>query len=273
MDGENEIGLGAVQETLLLPLWGRAVETQKDNPLLVDQVAVSIVRDIGYDFSKMERNINELSRLSWVARSIYFDTEIKRFLDKYPDGSVVNIGCGLDTTFDRIDNGTVHWYDLDLPDVIALRKSYIKETERRRFIADSALGTGWYAKIESKYHVFLLIAGVIYYFDEKNVRMLFSRLAQEFGKVDLVLDYSSKRGVKVANKKVIESGGIDKKASLVWGIDDIYELEKWEMGIRVLHNMPMFQHHKKNYPVLKRLGMTISDKLKIMSLTHIEING
>jgi O-methyltransferase involved in polyketide biosynthesis len=244
MDGENEIGLGAVQETLLLPLWGRAAETLKDNPLLMDQVAVSIVRDIGYDFSKVKRNINELSRLSWVARSIYFDTEIERFLDKYPDGSVVNIGCGLDTTFDRIDNGTV-----------------------------SVLGTGWYSKIESKYHVFLLIAGVIYYFDEKNVRMLFSRLAQEFGKVDLVLDYSSKRGVKIANKKVIESGGIDKKASLVWGIDDIYELEKWETGLRVLHDMPMFHHHKKNYPVLKRLGMTISDKLKIMSLTHIEING
>lgn len=114
MNENKEISLGAVQETLLLPLWGRAEETQKNNPLLIDKVAVSIVKDIDYDFSKVNKNISVLSCLSWVARSIYFDKEINYFLDKYPDCSIVNIGCGLDTTYDRVDNGKVYWYDLDL---------------------------------------------------------------------------------------------------------------------------------------------------------------
>jgi O-methyltransferase involved in polyketide biosynthesis len=271
MNDNQKISLGAVQETLLLPLWGRAVETQKNKPLLMDKVAVSIIKDINYDFSKVEKNISKLSCLSWVARSIYFDKEIKCFLDKYPDCSIVNIGCGLDTTFDRVDNGKVDWYDLDLPDVIELRKRYIKETERRQFIAESAMEKGWYSKIKNKQHVLLLIAGVIYYFDEKSVQKLFSEFAQEFGRVEVIFDYSSKTGVKIANKQVIESGGMNQKAGLVWGIDNIYDLEKWETNIKVLNNMPMFRDHKKNYPVMKRLGMTISDKLKIMSLTHVEI--
>jgi O-methyltransferase involved in polyketide biosynthesis len=271
MSENKEIGLGAVQETLLLPLWGRALETQKDNPLLIDRVAVSIIKDINYDFSMVEKNISKLSCLSWVARSIYFDREIKCFLDKYPDCSIINIGCGLDTTYDRVDNGKVSWYDLDLPDVIDLRRRYIKETERRQFIAESVLENRWYSKIKNKQHVLLLIAGVIYYFDEKDVQKLFSQLAQEFGKLEVIFDYSSKAGVKIANKKVIESGGMNQNASLVWGIDNIYDLEKWDINIKVLDNMPMFRNHKKNYPVVKRIGMTISDKLKIMSLTHIEI--
>lgn len=271
MSEDKKICLGTVQETLLLPLWGRAIETQKENPLLIDKVAVSIIKDIDYDFSRIEKNINELSRFAWVARSIYFDQEIKCFLDKYPDGSIVNIGCGLDTTYDRVDNGKVYWYDLDLPDVIDLRRRYIKETERRQFIAESVLENGWYSKIKNRQHVLLLIAGVIYYFDEKDVKKLFSQFAQGFGKVEVIFDYSSKTGVRIANKKVIESGGMNQKASLLWGIDNIYSLEKWDTNIKVLNNMPMFKKHKKNYPLVKRIGMTISDILKIMFLAHIEI--
>ena len=271
MSENKEISLGAVQETLLLPLWGRAVETQKNKPLLMDEVARSIIKDIDYDFSRIEKNISKLSCLSWVARSIYFDQEIKSFLEQYPDGSIVNIGCGLDTTYDRVNNGKVDWYDLDLPDVIDLRRRYIKETERRQFIAASVLENGWYSKIKNKKDVLLLMAGVIYYFDEKDVQKLFSQFAQEFGQVEAVFDYSSKRGVKIANKKVIESGGMNQKAGLIWGVDNIYDLEKWDTHIKVLNNMPMFTNHKKNYHLVKRIGMTISDNLKVMSLTHIEI--
>ncbi|HBF35921.1 MAG TPA: class I SAM-dependent methyltransferase [Firmicutes bacterium] len=273
MSENREINLGAVQETLLLPLWGRALETQKNHPLLVDKVAVSIIRDLDYDFSQMAKNVNPLSCLSWVARSIYFDQEIKCFLDQYPEGTVVNIGCGLDTTFDRVDNGKVHWYDLDLPDVMDLRKRYIRETARREFIAASVMDAGWYSKIKDKQHVLLLIAGVIYYFEEKDVQKLFAALAREFGKVQVLLDYSSKTGVKIPNKKVIESGGMSEKANLVWGIDHLEDLEKWETPIKILHNMPMFHRHKNNYPWRKRLGMMISDNLKIMSLAHMEITG
>jgi hypothetical protein len=89
--------------------------------------------------------------------------------------------------------------------------------------------------------------------------------------VEIIFDYSSSKGVELANKMVIKRGGMDKSAELVWGIDDIYTLEKWDSGIKILDTMPMFREHKMNYPFYKRIGMNISDTMKIMSLAHIRI--
>ena len=130
----KKIGLSGVQETLLLPLWGRAVETKKGNPLLVDHEAVRIIESIDYDFSQIEKKINPLSRLSWVSRSIYFDKKICDFLRDNPNATIINIGCGLDTTYERVNNGKAHWYELDFPNVINTRKQLVSETPNRTFL-------------------------------------------------------------------------------------------------------------------------------------------
>ncbi len=272
MGNSNEIKLGSVQETLLLPLWGRAIETQKQKPLLIDNKAVSIVNSIPYDFTVISKNIHKITRLSWVARSIFFDKKIKAFIDLHPDATIVNIGCGLDTTFDRVDNGKIQWIDLDLPDTIDLRKKYISESNRRHFIAKSVFDTSWYDGIEKKNNVMLLIAGVLYYFDEKDVRGLFNDFHVFLPGVEIIFDYASKLGIKMSNKKVIEKGGMNKSAYLKWGINNILEIEKWDTNIKVISTMPMYKEHKKNYPVIRRIGMNITDALKIMSLAHIRIN-
>jgi O-methyltransferase involved in polyketide biosynthesis len=268
----TNIELGSVQKTLLLPLWGRAVETKKQKPLLIDKKAVSITESLDYDFSTISDNVNKLSQLSWIARSIFFDKKIIEFISTSPVATIVNIGCGLDTSFDRVDNGKIQWIDLDLPDTIALRGKYISETDRRKFISSSVFDTDWYKHILNPNKVMLLIAGVLYYFEETEVQQLFSDFHTFIPGTDVVFDYSSRKGVKIANKKVIEKGGMDKEAFLKWGIDSIYEIEKWNSTIKVISNMPMFQKHKKNFPLSKRIGMNISDVLKIMSLAHIRIN-
>jgi O-methyltransferase involved in polyketide biosynthesis len=272
MNENAKIELGSVQKTLLLPLWGRAIETKKQKPLLVDNKAISIIENLNYDFSTISNNVSKLSQLSWIARSIFFDTKIKEFISIYPEATIVNIGCGLDTTFDRVDNGSIRWIDLDLPDVIALRRKHIVETDRRKFISLSVFNTDWYENIQNPNPVMLLIAGVLYYFEETEVKQLFRDFQTFIPGAEVVFDYSSRKGVKIANKKVIEKGGMDKEACLKWGIDNIFELEKWDGTIQVKSNMPMFRKHKKNFPISKRIGMNISDMLKIMSLAHIEIN-
>lgn len=112
------IDLKEVQITLLLPLWGRAVELHQRKPKLIDNSAAELISKIDYDFTTIAKNIHPVTRHEWIARSIHIDRTIKEFLLKYPKAAIVNIGCGLDTTFNRVDNGTLHWYDLDLPDVI-----------------------------------------------------------------------------------------------------------------------------------------------------------
>jgi len=263
--------LGDIQKTLLLPLWGRAIETQKKKPFLIDKTALSIIQSIPYDFTTITQNISKISQVSWIARSIYFDEKIVAFIDQYPEATIINVGCGLDTTFDRIDNGKLHWFDLDLPDVIQLRKIYISETERRRFISASVFDKNWFRYITNKKQLMFMFAGVLYYFKEKDIRELFSRFLNHFPGVEIIFDYSSNRGVKLANKMVIKRGGMDESANLIWGIDNISDLEKWNIGIKVLDTIPMFREFKKNYPIYKRFEMTISDILRIMSLAHIRI--
>jgi O-methyltransferase involved in polyketide biosynthesis len=134
MTDRVNINLGDVQKTLFLPLWGRAVETRKGKPMLVDETAVKIIDQVDYDFSKITQNMDELSQIAWIKRSLICDQVIKKFLASYPEGTIVNIGCGLDTTFERTDNGKLKWYDLDLADVIELRRKFIQESVRRKFI-------------------------------------------------------------------------------------------------------------------------------------------
>jgi O-methyltransferase involved in polyketide biosynthesis len=268
----DKIQLGSVQETLLLPLWGRAIETQKKKPLLVDNKAVSIINNIPYDFSVISKNINKFVQFGWIARSIYFDKEIKAFIEQFPDATIVNIGCGLDTTFDRVDNGKIQWIDLDLPDTIELRKMYISESDRRQFVAKSVFDTSWYNKVVNKNHVMLLIAGVLFYFDETDVKKLFYDFHNYLPGVEVIFDYGSTLGTKISNKRVIEKGGMDKSAYIKWWIDNILEIEKWNSNIKLLSNMPMYKEHKKNYSIMERIGMNIVDALKMMSLAHIKIN-
>ena len=267
----TKITLSGVQETLLLPLWGRAHETKKDKPLLIDQEAVRIIDQIDYDFSQIERRVNPLSRMAWVARSIYFDQKITEFLTSFPNGTIINIGCGLDTTYERVHNGKATWYELDFPEVIETRKKVVQETPNRIFLPYSVFDPTWYASVTAKENVLIMIAGVLYYFQENEIKVLVKTLSEHFGTVKMIFDYSSIFGMKVANKKVIVDGGMDTSAYLKWGINDIKVLETWKCGITVDENMKMFADHRKRYPFKKRLGMWISDATSIMSLAKITI--
>jgi len=263
--------LKGVQKTLLLPLWGRAVETQKEKPILVDEEAVKIINSIDYDFSQIAEKISPISRASWIARSVFFDQRIKDYLISNPYGTVINIGCGLDTTYERVNNGKAIWYELDFPEVIATRKLFIQESSTRKFLPYSVFDNTWYSEIAKKDYILIMIAGVIYYFDESEVKKLLNDFQREFKKNTVIFDFCSTNGKKIANKAVIEESGMDKNPNLRWGTDNIYEIEKWNNGIHVDETMKMFAIHRKKFPFMKRFGMWMSDILSIMSLAKITI--
>jgi O-methyltransferase involved in polyketide biosynthesis len=113
-------------ETLLLPLSIRAVESQRPDALVRDEIAVSLVRDAKFDFSAIKHARNdEVSQLAVILRCRQFDRLAQEFLSQNPEAVVIHLGCGLDSRYERIDNGKVSWYDLDLPEVIQLRRELI----------------------------------------------------------------------------------------------------------------------------------------------------
>jgi O-methyltransferase involved in polyketide biosynthesis len=265
--------LGSVQKTLLLPLWGRAEEAKKAHPMLVDRTAVEILAAIDYDFSTIARNISFVSQLAWVARAIHTDRTIREFLALRPEATVVNLGCGLDTTFERVDNGRLRWYDLDLPDAIALRERYIAPTERRRSVARSLLDDAWMSEIERGDEVFFVASGVLYYFEEAQVRAFLTRLADEFPGSEAVFDAVSPRGVRMANRRVIQAGGMDETAILKWGLERVKDLEAWDSRMAVLEAYPKFRGLKSGLSLKEKWGMQVSDWLGIMWMVHLRLGS
>jgi O-methyltransferase involved in polyketide biosynthesis len=272
MSDKIAIDLGSVQKTLLLPLWGRAVETRKPTPRLLDKTAAEIIEKINYDFSTIASNINPLTQFAWIARSIHFDRTIRRFLQIYPEATIVNIGCGLDTTFERTDNGKLRWYDLDMPDVITLRKQFIEESHRRRFISGSFLEDAWIRQLAINDNVLFLAAGVFYYFEESQMKEFFSRIASLFPGSEAVFDVASPLGVRVANKVVIKAGGMDESSILKWGLKRASELREWDDRITVLEEYPMFKYMKKGLSLKGKIGTLESDLLRIMSIVHLRFS-
>lgn len=273
MSGMNAVELGSVQKTLLLPLWGRAVETGEKRALLVDEAAARIVATIEYDFSTMARKISPITRLAWIARSLHIDHTIRQFVEQHSAATIVNLGCGLDTTFERVDNGKLRWYDLDLPDVIELRSRYIQQGARRGFIACSVLDDTWIERVEVVGSVLFVAAGVLYYFSESQVKAIFTRLADKFPGGELVFDACSPRGVTLANKKVIRDGGMDDNAQLKWGLGRADEIHEWDPRITIVAEYPIFRGMRSGLTFKEKYGTFLSDALRIMSMVHLRIEN
>jgi len=273
MTGTHTIELGGVQKTLLLPLWGRAVETRKSRPLLVDEAAVKIIASIDYDFSAIARNISVTTQLSWIARSLHADRTLREFLERHPQATVVNLGCGLDTTFDRIDNGHLRWYDLDFPDVIDLRKRFFPDSDRRHSIASSMLDEGWLREVEIADAVFFLAAGVMYYLQESQIKALLIRLADTFPGAEVLFDACSPLGRKMANEKVIKAGGMDESAMLRWGLRRAKDLQSWDNRIAVIAEYPTFHNMKHGRSIKEKWAMFLSDILGIISMVHLRLGS
>jgi len=187
------VDLGPVQETLLIPLLGRAEATQAQGGLLHDPKAVEIVQALDYDFDKWRGGP---SLLGTVLRTRLFDEQVKTFLAQHPRGTVVEIGVGLNTRFERLDNGHAHWLELDLPDAMALRRRFFNDTERRTMLEASALDADWHTRVDAlPGPVCFVSEAVIIYFDTEVVEPWLQQLARRFPQAWLITDTTSSRMV------------------------------------------------------------------------------
>jgi len=133
--------LDPTAETLVLPLCYRAMESQRPDALIHDPKAAEIVAQLDYDFTRIKSQ--SFQQLNVVLRVREFDRSTRAFLARHPDGVVADIGCGLDTRFDRVDNGHVRWFNLDLSEVIVLRERFFPPSPRCQNLASSALDLDW----------------------------------------------------------------------------------------------------------------------------------
>jgi O-methyltransferase involved in polyketide biosynthesis len=265
-----DIILGPVQRTLFLPVVVRALESKKLTPLLHDKTAKEIVERVNLDFTKLITSTTELSRIAWIVRCTCFDRLIKDFLRRYPAATVVNIGCGLDTTYERVDNELVQWYDMDQPDVIELRKLFMNETKNRKFIAGSFLENNWYKILGFPEHVLFIAGGVFYYYEEKVIRTFFIKLSLMFQSCELLFDVTSPSGVRAANK-ILQKAGNDDKSFLKWGLKSTDTILSWSSRLRLMGKYYTYKQEGVAMNLKNRILGWISDALNIQYIVHFKI--
>ncbi|MGB8310384.1 MAG: class I SAM-dependent methyltransferase [Halobacteriota archaeon] len=199
-----KVRLGGVSATMLGCLWGRAQFSKEYSSLFYDAKAVELADKIDYDFStsdmpfediwfNISRKVNLPSFESPVLRAKQFDDKIRAYIAEHPHASVISLATGLDATFYRVDNGLIHWYDLDLPAVIDIRKQLLPEPDRVTYIAKSLLDPSWCKDIEhTEDGVFMIAGGALGWFEEAQVKQFFSMLADNFPDGEIVFDAMSR---------------------------------------------------------------------------------
>ena len=226
---KEKVRLTENEETLLIPLYSKAVENRQPNPILVDRKAQEILEKVEYDFDKL--NVPRKTAVTLCIRAKRFDFYTRNFLAGHLESVVIHLGCGLDARCERASGGEAEWYDLDLPDVIDLRRAFYEETAKYHMISSSAADLRWIDDIAAHGRPVLVVAeGLFMYLTEDEIKALILNLKRAFPGCDLVFDAYSILTAKHANKhpSIQKTGAVIK-----WGIDNAASMEQWADGIRL----------------------------------------
>ncbi|MDR2417559.1 MAG: class I SAM-dependent methyltransferase [Treponema sp.] len=265
MANQDRLTEQSIQSTMLIPLYGRMIAGKRFPDILRDHAAERICETVNYDFSGISKTYgSEYAALTCLIRAARMDDHARTYIAAHPDGVVINLGAGLDDTFSRVDNGAVHWYNLDLPDAIAYREHFIQSSERCHSIAKSMFDYTWLEEVNMPpdSSVCVLAAGLFFFFEEKELRELTSKLCGRFSHGELFFEACSRSGMKIANKMVKKTGntGVEMK---FW-VDNPASLKAWSPKITQTASYSFFGSRYKDMRLAKftRFIMWGADFLK-----------
>ena len=226
-----------VQETLILPLYSRKLCSELYPNLYRDETAVRLIDQIDYDFSVAEKNSRSLMQrfgaLEVAMRQNDLAWEVRDYLKDHPKAAVVNLGCGLDNTGRSCDNGKCKIYNLDFPDVIAVRDALLPALEREKNIPCNLNNTSWFREIDASGGAVFFAAGVFYYFLTPQVKALVCAMAEAFPGGKLVFDAANRKAVKLMLKTWLKDAEIKDVGAYFAVTDARRELSAWSDRLRV----------------------------------------
>lgn len=254
MERKTKIYLRQEQETLLIPLYAKA----QDNPILQDEKARQVLDGIHYDFLNLK--VPQKTAIMVLMRAKQFDHYANQFITAHPNALVLHLGCGLDSRCQRVARAESLWYDLDMPDVIKLRRLFFQENDNTHMIASSVTDLSWVQSVKDNSRPVLILAeGLLMYLHESDVRSLLLYLHDAFANCLLVFDaFSSLTAERVQSHPSIQETG----AQACWGIDDPHDIMEWSRGIRLeqewfFHQSPDIEKLNWFYRFMFRISASI----------------
>jgi len=229
--------LDGVPQTLLIPLMGRALESQKRDGILNDPKSVSIFNQIDYDFDKFNNPSLQSSLFRTVVRTTIIDHLVLTFFEEQSSATIIEIGCGLNTRFERLDNGKIQWFDLDVPEVYNIWKKFFVETDRHHFLATSAFDEDWLRQVKTKSQgpYFFISEASVTYFSEQKVKTLFTNLHNYFPRSHYLFDAASPGFLNDQKKSSISRKYFN--AHYKWFLKDLDTLKTWLPEMKILKSI------------------------------------
>ena len=246
----EKVNISGVPETMLQTVYARSVHSKKTEHKFYDKKAVEIVAQLDYDFSNAEKDAAMSNGV--IARTILLDRMVGDFINRNPNATIVNIACGLDTRFYRVDNGKIHWYNIDLPETIDLRRKFLDEDGRVSMISCSAMNEKWADKIENpKDKTLVIIEGLTMYLNENDVHQILSIIDRRFKNVEIIMETMNPFVVKHIKEKSIKAT----KAKFTWGLKSGKDLKTIAPNFNWVKDISLTDGMKELYPIYKFLSL------------------
>ena len=247
-----------------------------DGVLYRDEMAVHLIDQIDYDFSQVEKKSHGLMQrfgsLEVAMRQNDLAWEVQNYLADHPDAAVVNLGCGLDGTGRACDNGSCKIYNLDFPDVIAVRNQLLPAGDREENIPCNLNDTEWFTKIDPSERAIFFASGVFYYFLTEQVRTLVQAMADSFPGGVLVFDAANRTAVKMIAKTWLKSAKIQDVGAYFAVSDAKSELSTWDSRLQVTSRGYMLGYNDLRDPSVSGLFRFLArtgDRIMKMQIVRI----
>lgn len=250
--------LGPLPMTLLVPLWARALETKRSQPIITDWSAVATAGALDFDFSRLR--LSRTTATGACARTAIIDGLVRACCRLDPKLHLVNIGEGLDNRFGRVDNGVLQCADLDLPEVVRLRSHFYPESSRRKLISRSVLDLSWLEESSQDSVTTLFVAeGVFMYLPLERVQQLFAAIAVRFPGAHVVFDSFSPWVARIGPEFELPRY-LDMRFQ--WGLRSGAEFESWAPGYRMVTRRSILETHGPRFGLGLRWLAAISPTLR-----------
>ena len=277
---KHKIEKNTVQETLIIPLFARKVCSELYPNLYRDETSIRLIDEIDYDFSEAERKSRSLMQrfgaLEVAMRQNDLAWEARDYLKSHPTAAVVNLGCGLDSTGRACDNGSCKIYNLDFPDVIAVRNELLPAGEREENIPCNLNDTAWFSQIDASGGAVFFASGVFYYFLTEQVKALAQAMAGAFPGGVLVFDAANRTAVKMIAKTWLKSAKIKDVGAYFAVSDAPKEIGAWDSRLQVTSRGYMLGYNDLRDPSVSgffRFLAKVGDHGMKMQIVKIEFGG
>lgn len=255
----EKVNLTGAPETMLATLYGRALDSRRPNSVLHDDEAARAVERIDYDFART--GMKPTTSVGVAIRAKQLDDWTREFLAAHPEATVLHLACGLDTRVHRLaPPANVRWYDVDYPDVIALRERLLPTPGGDyRMVSASVTTDAWLEEVPADRPTVAVAEGLTMYLTEDEGRRLIQRICERFPSGQLLFDCYGTFGIKLQKLvPAVRNAG----ATLHWGIDDPRALEAWHPGLTCTDDL-----RSVDMPGLDHLPR--SGQLAMMVMAHL----